>query len=169
MKCGKGQTNHVSKFNQFQMPASCLNHYLSYEQSKSMVFQSHSTQLTSSDFFLPSINIENLLTDLTNEIASENLTALSDVLSVSVSNIDDYLQEQDRKLKEVKANKQTVDSFNNSPLAVFKRELLQILKKYGSKMTNRYYKKGELLTMVNLIITEKQLDCSVIINKYKRN
>ena len=63
-------------------------HYLSYEQSKSLVFQSQSTQLTSPDFFLPSINIENLSTDSTNEIASENLTALSDVTGVSVSNID---------------------------------------------------------------------------------
>ena len=145
-------------------------HYLSYDQSKLMVLQSNSTQLTSPDFFLPSINIENLLNDSTNEITSENLAALSDVVGVPISNIDQYLQERDRKLKEAKANKQTVDSFNNSPLVAFKRdELLQILKQYGCKMTNRYYKKGELLTLVNSIITDKQIDSSVLINKYKRN
>ena len=156
---------------------SCLPdfHYRSYSQVMEDVQVQSASNMKPSwlspDFYLPSLNIENILAAKEcDRLDDDDIHELSTLVIVPENDIRKCIDERNRKKEENVQNKKTKDQYKDTALGSRKREeLIQILKHFKVKLLNRYYKKGELLKMVDDEIQKREVDVdSVISTVFKR-
>jgi hypothetical protein len=134
-------------------------HYLKMDKVKEVIQEysattSRNPDWLKPDFYLPSLNIENEINEK-NSLSDENILSLSHVVFVPVEDIKKYLEERTRKVCEREENKKTKKRYKDTVLGQFNRdELIKILKHSKVKLLSRYYRKGELLTMVDGLVSD---------------
>ena len=91
-------------------------HYLPYDQVKELVQITTASGINNKpewlypDFYLPSVNIENLIPDDCNDINTEDKENLASVIGAPIGQIDQYLDERRKKKCDKTANTVVGDS-----------------------------------------------------------